>query len=83
MVDDRPEDTGPLPDPDRPKRAPATIDLRATEVSSEPPKPAEQGQGEPEPEFKPEAAEAEWSSEPSPQPAPPPEPVSKRRSLRT
>jgi hypothetical protein len=77
MVDDRPEDTGPLPDPDRPKRAPPTIDLRATEVSSEPPKPAEQAQGEPEPEFKPEAAEAEWSSEPSPQPAPPPEPVSK------
>jgi len=77
MVDDRPEDTGPLPDPDRPKRAPPTIDLRATEVSSEPPKPAEQAQGEPEPEFKPEAAEAESSSEPSPQPAPPPEPVSK------
>jgi len=77
MVDDRPKDTGPLPDPDRPKRAPPTIDLRATEVSSEPPKPAEQAQGEPEPESKPEVAEAESSSEPSPQPAAPPEPVSK------
>ena len=72
MVDHRPEDTGPLPDQDRPKRAPPTIDLQATEVSSEP---AEQAGGEPEPEFKPQAAEAEPSSEPSPQ-APPPEPVS-------
>lgn len=35
MVDDRPEDTGSLPDSDRPKRAPPTIDLEATEVSSE------------------------------------------------
>jgi len=79
MVDDRPKDTGPLPDPDRPKRAPPTIDLRATAVSSEPPppEPAEQAQGEPEPESKPEVAEAESSSEPSPQPAAPPEPVSK------
>jgi hypothetical protein len=74
MVNDRPEDTGPLPDPDRPKRAPPTIDLQATELSSEP---AEQAQGEPEPEPKPQAAEAESRSEPSPQPASPPEPVSK------
>jgi hypothetical protein len=77
MVNDRPEDTGPLPDPDRPKRAPPTIDLQATEVSSEP---AEQTQGEPEPEPKPQAAEAESRSEPSPQPASPPEPVSKPAS---
>jgi hypothetical protein len=35
MVDDRPEDTGSLPDSDRPKRAPPTIDLEASEVSSE------------------------------------------------
>ena len=34
MADDRPEDTGSLPDSDRPKRAPPTIDLKATEVSS-------------------------------------------------
>ncbi len=35
MVDDRPEDTGSLPDAGRPKREPPTIDLEATEVSSE------------------------------------------------
>ena len=35
MVDDRPEDTGSLPDSDRPKRSPPTIDLKATEVTSE------------------------------------------------
>ena len=35
MVDDRPETTGPLPDSDRPKREPPTIDLKATEVTSE------------------------------------------------
>ena len=35
MVDDRPEDTGSLPDSSRPKREPPTIDLKATEVSGE------------------------------------------------
>src|SRR5260370_13148045 len=35
MVDDRPEDTTPSPDPGRAKRAPPTIDLEATEVSGE------------------------------------------------
>src|SRR5882757_4855517 len=35
MVDDRPETTGSLPDSDRPKREPPTIDLKATEVTSE------------------------------------------------
>ena len=35
MVDDRPEYTGSLPDSERPKRPPPTIDLEATEVSSE------------------------------------------------
>jgi hypothetical protein len=39
MVDDRPEDTGSAADSSaRPRRAPPTIDLKATEVSSEPPK---------------------------------------------
>ena len=33
MVDDRPEPTGPL-DPNRPRRAPSTIDLPASEVTS-------------------------------------------------
>jgi hypothetical protein len=35
MVDDSPEDTPPEPDSGRAKRAPPTIDLEATEVSSE------------------------------------------------
>ena len=35
MVDNRPDDTGSLPDPERPKREPPTIDLEATEVSTE------------------------------------------------
>ena len=39
MVDDRPEDTGSAADSSaRPRRAPPTIDLKATEVSSEPPR---------------------------------------------
>ncbi|WP_108520201.1 COG4223 family protein [Bradyrhizobium algeriense] len=53
MVDDRPEDTGSLSGEGRPKREPPTIDLEATEVSSEtkgsgeaPPEPA----AEPTPE---------------------------------
>ena len=36
MVDDRPEDNGSSVDSDRPKRAPPTIDLEATKVSSTP-----------------------------------------------
>lgn len=35
MVDDRPEDTGMTPDSGRPKRAPPTIDLEASEVTGE------------------------------------------------
>jgi hypothetical protein len=35
MVDDRPEDSGPSPDSGRPKREPPTIDLEASEVTSE------------------------------------------------
>ncbi len=35
MVDERPEDTGSLPGEGRPKREPPTIELEATEVSSE------------------------------------------------
>jgi hypothetical protein len=34
MVDDRPEETGSLPDQERPKRTPPTIDLEATDVST-------------------------------------------------
>ncbi len=56
MVDDRPEDTGSLPDSSRPKREPPTIDLEATEVSSE--------------TRAADASAAETSSAPSPEPAP-------------
>jgi hypothetical protein len=59
MVDDRPEDTGSLPDSGRPKREPPTIDLEATEVSSETKSAAEASPAE--------AGLAEASSEPSPE----------------
>src|SRR5436190_8466346 len=62
MVDDRPEDTGSLPDQGRPKREPPTIDLEATEVSSETKSAAE--------------ASSEAPSEPSPEPTPEAPPVS-------
>src|SRR4051794_20584402 len=35
MVDDKPGDSGPQPDLDRPKRAPPTLDLDAIEISDE------------------------------------------------
>ena len=63
MVDDRPEDTGSLPDSGRPKREPPTIDLEATEVSSETKSAAgASSEATPEPvaEPTPEAAEATW-----------------------
>src|SRR6185436_4428819 len=59
MVDDRPEDTGPLPDSGRPKREPPTIDLEATEVSSETKSAAEASPAE---------ASSETPSEPLPEP---------------
>src|SRR5882757_7160754 len=65
MVDDRPENTGSLPDSDRPKRAPPTIDLQATEVTTE---------TAPASDAAPPEAEAEAPSA-SPD-APPPAPVS-------
>ena len=67
MVDDRPEDTGSLPDSGRPKREPPTIDLEATEVSSETKSAAEASPAE---------ASSEAPSEPSPEPAPEAPPVS-------
>ena len=63
MAEDRPEDSDPSPDSARPKRAPPTIDLEATDVSSEPPhvsaaaaSPAAAAEPEPEPKSEPEAA---------------------------
>ena len=54
MVDDRPEDTGSRPGEGRPKREPPTIDLAATDVSSE----TKRADG----------ASSEAPSEPSPEP---------------
>jgi len=72
MVDDRPEDTGSLPDKERPKRAPPTIDLEATEVSTEP-KSAGEAPPEPEPEPElepaPEAPSVSSVAEPAAPPA--------------
>ena len=73
MVDDRPEDTGSLPDSGRPKREPPTIDLEATEVSSETKSSAETSP-EPVAEAAPEVAKA--SVEEPPVAAPPSRPVS-------
>ena len=60
MVDDRPEDTPPLPDSGRPKRAPPTIDLeghrgvrRPAARQSNADSRAEAGAGKPEPESEP------------------------------
>lgn len=78
MVEERPESTGPSPD-SRPKRAPPTIDLEATEVSSVAPK--AEGTGEVAGESSEAAAdaaapEAELSHpDAAPQAEPQPEPV--------
>src|SRR5258705_13391121 len=64
MVDDRPEDNGPLGASSRPRREPPTIDLQATEVSSEPAKAQAGAQAE--------HAPVEPSPEPVAQPAPQP-----------
>src|SRR5438093_4776790 len=61
MVDDRPEDTGSLPDSGRPKREPPTIDLKATEVSSET-KGSAEAAPEPVAEAAPEVAKVEEPS---------------------
>ncbi|KJC43943.1 hypothetical protein UP09_16475 [Bradyrhizobium sp. LTSP885] len=63
MAEDRPEDSDPSPDSARPRRAPPTIDLEATDVSSEPPhasaeaaSPEVAAEPEPEPKSEPESA---------------------------
>ena len=70
MVDDRPEDTGSLPDSGRPKREPPTIDLEATEVSSETKSSAETP-SEPSPEPSPEAPSVSAVDEPPSRPVSP------------
>jgi hypothetical protein len=65
MVDDRPDDTGPSPELGRPKRAPPTIELQATEVTTETAGPAAD---------KAAVEEPAGPSEPAPEAAPPPDP---------
>jgi len=73
MVDDRPENQGPLPESERPKREPPTIDLEASEVTSETAKASEPAATEAAtPEVAPEAPAAE----PAPQPVPASAPIS-------
>lgn len=55
MADDKPEDAGLAPDTGRAKRTPPTIDLQATEVSTQP----QQVAGEPEAQPTPEHAASE------------------------
>ncbi|MBR1247562.1 hypothetical protein JQ609_11510 [Bradyrhizobium sp. AUGA SZCCT0169] len=85
MVDDRPENQGSPPESERPKREPPTIDLEATEVTSEPAKAGDTTSADtaaPE-TAAPEAAAADTetataaaAAEPAPQPVPAPAPVS-------
>lgn len=63
MAEERPDDPGPSPD-SRPKRAPPTIDLQATEISSEPPKAEETAEAATESAK--EASEASSQAEPRP-----------------
>jgi hypothetical protein len=69
MVDDRPEDSGPSPDSGRPKREPPTIDLEASEVTSETQNP---GSHDSESHAPPEPAPEEPSAATSPSPSPSP-----------
>jgi hypothetical protein len=77
MVDDRPEDTGSLPDSSRPKREPPTIELEATEVSSETKSAAgASSEATPEPVVEPTPEAAKASVEESPVAETPSRPVS-------
>src|SRR3954447_20188855 len=77
MVDDRPEETGSLPDSGRPKREPPTIDLEATEVSSETKSAAgASSEATPEPVAEPTPEAAKASVEESPVAGTPSRPVS-------
>jgi hypothetical protein len=60
MIDDRPEDTGPMPDSGRTKRAPPTIDLEATEISGETQKAGGEAPSEPMPQ-EPTATVSPWA----------------------
>ena len=71
MVDDRPEDNGPLGDSGRPKREPPTIELEATEVASETPKAESGAQADQEPSGPSPASASEPISRPVSKPVSP------------
>jgi hypothetical protein len=71
MVDDRPEDNGPLGDANRPKREPPTIELEASEVSSETPKAESSAQADREPSGPSPEAASEPISRPASRPVSP------------
>ncbi|UFX45238.1 hypothetical protein HAP47_0000410 [Bradyrhizobium sp. 41S5] len=75
MAEERPDDPGPSPD-SRPKRAPPTIDLQATEISSEPPRAegGEEGAKDTDKDTDKAAEAAAPEAEPHPDPAPHAEP---------
>jgi hypothetical protein len=66
MVEDRPEETGSLPDQERPKRAPPTIDLEATDVSTAAPHPDDAAKSD---AAESNAAKSESAAEPAAEPA--------------
>lgn len=82
MADDKPEDAGLAPDTGRAKRTPPTIDLEATEVSTQPQDVAGEPEAQPaaeqaaHDEVKVEEAKSEAESEPRPEPQPEPTPES-------
>ncbi|MHC4050914.1 COG4223 family protein [Bradyrhizobium sp. 25ACV] len=60
MADDKPEDAGLAPESGRAKRTPPTIDLEATEVSTQPQEPAVEPEAPPAPEYaEPEQAKSD------------------------
>jgi hypothetical protein len=71
MVDDRPEDNGPVGDSSRPKREPPTIELEATEVSSETPKAESDARADQEPSGPSPASASEPISRPASRPVSP------------
>ncbi|TWB07300.1 COG4223 family protein [Bradyrhizobium stylosanthis] len=89
MADDKPEDAGLAPDTGRAKRTPPTIDLEATEVSTQPQDVAGEPEAQPaaeqaaHDEVKAEepTSEAESEAKPEPQPEPTPESAEEQPSI--
>ncbi|MBR1176544.1 hypothetical protein JQ617_21505 [Bradyrhizobium sp. KB893862 SZCCT0404] len=89
MADDKPEDAGLAPDTGRAKRTPPTIDLEATEVSTQPQDVAGEPEAQPaaeqaahdEVKIEEAKSEAELEAKPEPQPEPTPESAEEQPSI--